>query len=84
MFQENSSLITLDLSSFKTDNVTCMVYIFSNCSSLTKLNISNFAVISEKMNGMFSGCSSLKELICSEQFKKNVIIEFPNIQLQLI
>ncbi len=47
---------------------------FSNCSSLEKLNLKSFK-ISEitNMNGMFSGCSNLKTLsVSSFEISKSV------------
>ena len=37
-----SSLTSLNLSNFNTNNVTNMSYMFNKCSSLTSLNLSNF------------------------------------------
>ena len=42
MFQEMSSLTTLNLSNFNTSNVTNMEYMFSFMPALTTLDISNF------------------------------------------
>ena len=42
MFSECSSLTSLNLSNFNTNNVTDMSYMFYKCSSLTSLNLSNF------------------------------------------
>ena len=39
MFFECSSLISLDLSNFNTQNVTDMILMFYNCNSLKKENI---------------------------------------------
>ena len=52
-----------------------MNYMFSHCSLLKELNISNFNTNNVTyMNSMFSGCSSLKELNLSNfntnKFKK--------------
>ena len=63
MFEECSSLTSLDLSSFNTANVTDMCGMFVNCSSLTSLDLSNFNT--EKvtnMEAMFSCCYSLASL----------------------
>ena len=45
MFYKCSSLISLNLSNFNTNNVNNMSYLFCNCSSLTSLNLSNFNTI---------------------------------------
>ena len=42
MFYKCSSLTSLNLSNFNTDNVNNMSIIFALCSSLTSLNLSNF------------------------------------------
>lgn len=63
MFQNCSSLTSLDLSNFGTSNVTKMNSMFNGCSSLTTLDLSSFdtsKVIS--MYAMFQNCSSLTSL----------------------
>ena len=63
MFYNCSSLISLDLCNFNTNNVTDMSYIFSECSSLTSLNLSNFNTNNvTNMKLMFYKCSSLTSL----------------------
>ena len=63
MFCDCSSLTSLDLSNFKTNNVQNMSNMFSGCSSLTSLNLSNFNTNNvQNMYGMFSHCSSLTSL----------------------
>ena len=63
MFSGCSSLMSLDVSGFKTDNVTDMRYMFSGCSSLTSLDVSGFKTDNvTSMRYMFSGCSSLTSL----------------------
>ena len=53
----------INLSSFNTDNVTDMSYMFSDCKSLRELNISNFNTNNvTNMSYMFSECNSLLEL----------------------
>mgnify|MGYP002624811308 CR=1 FL=1 len=43
-----------------------MSYMFRNCSSLKKINISNFSTRNVKnINSMFSECKSLKEIYAS-------------------
>ena len=60
MFNDFSSLTSLDLSSFNTSNVTNMEAMFQNCSSLTSLDISNFDTSKvTNMSCMFYNCSSL-------------------------
>ena len=62
MFCGCSSLININLSNFKTNNVTFMQGMFHGCSSLKELNLSNFNTNNvTNMNGMFDGCSSLNQ-----------------------
>ena len=50
-----------------------MSYMFSGCSSLKELNISNFNTNNvTDMGSMFRGCSSLKELNLSDFNTNNV------------
>ena len=63
MFEECSSLTSLDLSKFKTSNVTNMSNMFYNCSSLTSLDLSSFNTSKvNNMSGMFSHCMSLTSI----------------------
>jgi surface protein len=56
MFSSCSSLTSLNLSNFNTNNVKYMSYMFSHCSSLTSLNLSNFNTNNVKdMSYMLSG-----------------------------
>ena len=41
MFLDCNSLISLDLSSFNTQKVYSMPYVFSNCNSLVSIDISS-------------------------------------------
>lgn len=73
MFENCSSLKSLDLSSFNTQKVTNMRRMFYNCSSLTNLNISNFNTENvTDMGLMFYGCRSLKSLDLTTFNTKNV------------
>ena len=50
------------MSSFNTDRVTTMTYMFYNCSSLISLDLSNFNVAKDEYvncDEMFRNCSSL-------------------------
>lgn len=63
MFNDCSSLTSLDLSSFNTSNVDIMNDMFYGCSSLVNLNLSSFNTSNVRyMPNMFNGCSSLVEL----------------------
>ena len=61
MFQGCSGLSSLDLSSFKTNNVEYMNYIFGRCSNLVTIYVSEGWNIEkvEDGNGMFYYCTSL-------------------------
>jgi len=73
MFQNCSSLTSLDASGFNTQNVTSMQNMFSNCSSVTSLDVSGFSTQNvTSMNGMFNGCSSLTSLDVSGFNTQNV------------
>lgn len=53
----------LDVSSFETDNVTNMAYMFDGCSGLPSIDVSNFKTSKVKdISYMFSGCSGLTVL----------------------
>ena len=62
MFAYCDSLISLDLSSFNTQNVTNMSWMFYNCYSLISLDLSNFHTQNVTyMSDMFYDCYSLKK-----------------------
>ena len=57
MFQNCSSLQSLDLSNFNTSIVTNMLVMFQNCSNLTSILVNKETwVAASSSNGMFSGC----------------------------
>jgi surface protein len=63
MFSGCSSLTSLDVSGFKTDNVTNMGGMFSGCSGLTNLDVSGFKTDNvTDMGYMFYKCSGLTSL----------------------
>ena len=63
MFDNCSSLTSLDVTHFNTAKVTNMKYMFANSSSLTSLDVTHFntANVSD-MSSMFSGCTNLTSL----------------------
>ena len=62
MFYYCKSLINLNLSNFKTQNVTNMYGMFCKCHSLTNINLSNFNTQNvADISYMFRKCSSLKK-----------------------
>ncbi len=63
MFNNCSSLISLDVTHFNTSNVISMNSMFGGCSSLTSLDVTHFDTSNvTNMSIMFSGCSSLTSL----------------------
>ena len=73
MFEDCSSLMSLDVSSFNTSNATFMYDMFDGCSSLTSLDLSNFNTSNVTDIGwMFYGCSSLTSLDLSSFNTSNV------------
>ncbi len=77
MFYECSSLTSLDLSNFNTNNVEDMKYMFYNCSSLTSLNLSNFNTNNvTNMEGMFSGLNRNCKIICIDEKIKKIENDF--------
>lgn len=60
MFQQCSSLISLDLSSFDTSNVTDMSLMFRVCRNLNTIYVGENWVISAGVNksDMFTGCGT--------------------------
>ncbi len=75
MFDDCSSLTSLDVSGFDTSNVTDMSWMFVNCSSLTSLDVSGFDTSNVTgMRCMFADCSSLTSLDVSSFDTSNVTI----------
>ena len=64
LFGNYAKLKTISFSDYiDTSNVTYMGYMFSNCSSLTSLDVSNFDTSNvTSMGSMFYGCSGLTNL----------------------
>jgi surface protein len=74
MFYGCSSLTSLDVSGFKTDNVRDMGDMFNGCSALTSLDVSGFKTDNVTyMANMFYGCSALTTLDVSGFKTDNVI-----------
>ena len=62
MLRGCSSLNSIDLSKFNTNNVTDMSFMFVNCSSLKAIDLSKFNTNNvTNMSYMFNKCSSLKK-----------------------
>ena len=63
MFSDCSTLTSLDLKNFNTQNVTDMSRMFKNCSALTTLNLQNFNTQNvTDMSKMFWWCKALTSL----------------------
>ena len=61
MFNKCSSLKSIDLSKFNTNNVTNMSFMFYRCSSLNSIDLSKFNTNNvTNMWDIFFDCSSLK------------------------
>ena len=71
-FQGLSSLKTLVLTNFKTDNFTSMENMFNGCSSLKSIDVSSFNTSNvTKMYRMFYNCSSLESIDLSNFITNN-------------
>ena len=69
MFKGCSSLTSLDVSKFDTQNVTNMSNMFDGCSSLTSLDLSNFKTQNvTNMGDMFYNCVNLATIYASDKF----------------
>ena len=74
MFYHCYSITSLDLSKFKTDNITNMSSMFYDCRALTFLNLSNFNTSNViDMGYMFRDCNSLISLDLSSFNTQNVV-----------
>ncbi len=63
MFEDCTSLTSLDVSGFNTEKVTDMSGMFLSCTSLTSLDVSNFDTRNvTDMSAMFYNCSRLTSL----------------------
>ena len=76
MFYGCSSLISLNISNFKTNSYTKINSMFRDCSSLTLIDLSSLNMQNSNFVGIFHGCSSLK-YINMESFN-NTNISFFN------
>ena len=73
MFQNCTSLTSLNVSSFDTSKVTNMTSMFYGCYKLTSLDLSNFNTTNvTNMRYMFNGCSNLTSLDLSSFNTSNV------------
>ena len=73
MFENCSSIISINFTNLNTSSVTTMENMFSNCYSLESLDLSNLSTSSvATMENMFSNCYSLKSLDLSKLTTNNV------------
>ena len=76
MFGWCTSLKSLDLTNFNTENVTDMYYMFYNCTSLESLDLTNFNTAKvTNMTDMFRKCSALKTIYASDKFVTDQVTE---------
>ena len=67
LFQDCSSIESINFKNFERNNIINMSRLFCGCSSLKELNLNNFNTYKvTDMSGMFFGCSFLKELNLSK------------------
>ena len=73
MFQGCKELTNINLSNFKSDDVTNMVSMFRDCYSLKNINLSNLNTLKvSDMSAMFYGCNSLIDINLSDFDIKNL------------
>ena len=73
MFENCSSLTSLDLSHFNTANVTNVSWMFRGCTGLTNLDLSSFNTANvTDMSWMFADCSDLTSIDLSSFNTSNV------------
>ncbi len=73
LFEDLTSLTSINFTNFATNYVTDMSGMFMNCSSLTSLNVTGFVTTNvTTMDSMFSSCSSLTSLDVSKFSTANV------------
>ena len=73
LFNECSSIESINFKKFYRKNITDMSYMFNKCNSLKNINFSKFNTDNTfNMSNMFYGCSSLEELDLSNFNTNNV------------
>ena len=74
MFQNCTSLTTVDFTGIDTSHVNNMSYMFKNCTSLTSIDVSSLSGnVSTNMQYMFNGCSALTTANVTGLFSNSVI-----------
>ena len=72
LFDDCTSLTSLDLSTFDTHNVTDMRGMFYGCTSLITLNVTSFNTSNVRLfNSMFNNCTALKSIDVSNFDTRN-------------
>ena len=72
LFDDCTSLTSLDLSTFETHNVTDMRGMFYGCTSLITLNVTSFNTSNVRLfNSMFNNCTALKSIDVSNFDTRN-------------
>jgi surface protein len=61
-----SSLTSLNLSNFKTDNVLDLTKMFYKCSSLNYLDLSNFKIQTDNLSHIFKDIKNDCQIKCSD------------------
>ena len=85
MFSGCINLTKIDLSSFNTQNVTDMSYMFYNCEKLTKIDLSSFNTQNvENTFRMFKGCKSLNFIEIQRKSFNKIKKELPKTKLFII
>ena len=69
IFEGCSGLTSIDLANFDTSEVISMDGMFRDCISLLSLDLSNFSLSQKSMANFFSGCTSLKTIKFSKEYK---------------
>ena len=79
MFYDCNDIISLDLSSFVTNNVTDMDNMFLGCNSLKTLDLSSFTTNKlEQIGGMFAECYRLKTIYVSANWNLSSLASWAN------
>ena len=77
MFNNCTSLTSLNISSFKTTNAKSMSFMFSNCSSLANISVKIDTSSITTMQSMFESCTNLRYVDLSS-FNTNKCNKFTN------
>ena len=85
MFKDCHKLESLDLSSFKTNNVKDFEGMFMNCLNLKLLNLKNFKLLTNDTFTMFKNINKEDcKLIVNDEKIKKIILQINNESIYLI